>query len=99
MVGGLIPAARLLDDPVRLGLAGDLGRGPHVIEPPSLILLPPIGAVGPPRIVAFGRRDVRAADIRPAMRLLEAAERLAFYRGVADDLDQCLVVVDVAFER
>ena len=43
-----------------------------MVEPPAAVVLGPVGrAIAPPSEVPFGRRDEVAADIDPAMRLLE----------------------------
>ena len=49
-----------LDRPMRGGLVGQLGRGPGVVEPPSLVFLAPPRTIAPPRIVAPRRGDVLA---------------------------------------
>ena len=53
-------------------VAAKLGRGPHVVEAASAIVLGPVGrAIAPPGEAAFGRRHEPAADINPVVRLLK----------------------------
>src|SRR4051812_48397320 len=65
VVRRLLPGARPFYHPMGAGLLGELGRGPHVVEPPALVLLPPVRAIAPPRIVARGRGDELAAEVAP----------------------------------
>ena len=70
-----------------------------MVEPPPAVLFLPIGAVGPPRPVALRRGDELAAQIDPAVSIAKTPQRLDLYWRVADHLDQCLVIVNVAFQR
>src|SRR6218665_4157843 len=99
MVRRLIPAPGFLDDAMVARLRRKIGRGPHVIEPPPLILVTPERTVAPPGIVAFGCGNELAAKVRPAMGIAKEPPRFHFPRGVADDLQERLVIVDIAIER
>src|SRR5690606_12886220 len=99
VVAGLLPPPCFLDEAVAARLAGQLRAGPDVIKPAALILLAPEAAVRPPRIVAIGRGNELAAEIFPTVRVAKLAERFDFDRRVTDDLEQGLVIVDVAVQR
>src|SRR3546814_2714040 len=76
------------------------GACPDMIEPPSAIrCLPVARAVAPPCEQLVGRWNEAAADVHPAVALLEAAQRRDLDRRVADDIEERLVAPDVAFER
>ena len=85
---------------MRREMAGELGRGPHMVEPAAAVVARPIGrTVAPPGEAALGRGHEPAADVDPAVRLLQPGQRLDLDRRMADDLEQGLVAPHVAFER
>ena len=89
-----------LEHAVAGDMRAELGRGPHMVEPAAAVVPGPVGrAIAPPGEAALGRGDELAADIDPAVRLLQPAQRLDLDRRVADDVEQRLVAPDVAFER
>ena len=71
-----------------------------MVEPAAAVVLGPVGrAIAPPGEAALGGGHEAAADIDPAMRLLQRRQRFDFDRGVTDDTQQRLVAPDVAFQR
>ena len=59
-------AAGLVDD-VAHGLAGDVGRRPHMVEAAAAVVPGPVGrAVAPPGVEALGRRDGNGGRGRPS---------------------------------
>ena len=68
-----------------------------MVEPAPLILLAPVAAIGPPGIIALGRRDELAAEIDPAVgvnRADQLTQLTTIQKG--DERVRELVVADIA---
>ena len=65
-------------------MAAELGRAPHMVEPPPTVVLRPVGrAVAPPGEAALRRWHELAADIDPVVSVPQARQRVDLDRPVA----------------
>src|SRR3546814_12192102 len=100
VVRWLLPASRRAVDTVRLGGARDLRAGPDVIQPtPAIRRLPVARTIAPPGEKLFGGGNELATKVYPVVALAQRGQQVDFHRGVADDIEQRLVIPDVAFQR
>src|SRR5690348_8867281 len=100
MVRGPLPLAARFEHLVRRDVPAELGRAPHMVEPPSAIVLRPVGrTIAPPGEAALGRGDESAPDVDPIVRLAQPRKGFDLDRRVADDGQKRLMAPDVAFER
>src|SRR6202040_472528 len=77
MVGGLVPTARLAQDPRILDIRRQARRYPDVIQPPAPVGGIPIGgAIAPPAVEALAGRNDLAHRINPFGRGLQAPQLL-----------------------
>src|SRR4051794_33740236 len=99
MVRRPLPIAAGLEHLMRLEVAVELRRCPHMVEAaPAVILRPIRRPVAPPCEAALGRGHEPAANIDPVVRLLQPGQRVDLDRGVTNDLKKRLVAPDVAFQ-
>ena len=89
MVRRPLPRAGWLQHLVSREMPGKFRGCPHMVEPAAAVVLGPVGrAVAPPGETTFRCGHEPAADVDPAMRLLQIAQRFDFDGGVADDAQQ-----------
>src|SRR5262249_31905685 len=100
MIGRSLPAARVAQDPEIADPVLERARDPDVIEPPAAVAGRPVGgAIAPPRVDFFRKRDALARDVGPLAMGLRRQKLFAFDRRMRDDFQQLPVRPHVVFVR
>ena len=90
----------MFQDLVRPGAPFQAGAGPDVIEAAAAIGGFPIaGAIAPPAVNLFLRRNEMPGGIDPVEGRLGFVQQFGFHRRVADDVEQLLVAPHIVFQR